>query len=222
MPTSTEHVYQRVRSSGVRAASPIDLLAIGIARRATDADEGEGLSRDLLKRYGGIRGVCEAAQADLTEATGLDDYEVIRALALIELGRRAAGAGKGAVVSIDGPADVMSLLDDLRHEKKEHFVAILLDAKSNVLRVAQIHIGTLTMSVVGAREVFREAIRDGASSLIVAHNHPSGDPTPSTEDIEVTQRLEEVGKMLDIPVLDHVIIGDRRYTSLQERGFIGR
>ncbi len=86
---------------------------------------------------------------------------------------------------------------------------MLLDAKNVVMRVAEIHVGTLTMSPVGPREVFREAIRDGASAIIVAHNHPSGDPTPSPEDRVVTERLKQVGALVDIPVLDHIVIGDK-------------
>jgi DNA repair protein RadC len=95
-----------------------------------------------------------------------------------------------------------------------------LNSANGVIRKALIHIGTLTMSIVGPREIFREAVRDGASSIIVAHNHPSGDPSPSPEDIEITRILIDAGKLLDIPVLDHVIIGHRRYSSLNEMGFM--
>jgi len=124
------------------------------------------------------------------------------------------------VTQIDSPEDVFVLLDHLRHEKREHFVAILMDSKNGVQRVAPIHIGTLTMSLVGPREVYREAIKEGASSIIVAHNHPSGDPTPSPEDVQVTKKLIEVGEMLDIPVLDHVIIGYRNFVSMKEKRLI--
>jgi DNA repair protein RadC len=218
---TSDTLLQRVRASGVAAASPVDLVAVGFSRWQSDVPLAEAQSRALLTRYGSIRAVAEAAFSDLSSATGLEEFEILRALALIELGRRSAGAGKGDIESIGSAQDVMNLLDYLRFEKREHFVAILLNAKNGVMRVAHIHIGTLTMSVVGAREVFREAIRDGASSIIVAHNHPSGDPTPSPEDIEVTKQLVEAGKLLDIQVLDHVIIGERRYTSLHERGLIG-
>src|SRR5262249_42746108 len=111
--------------------------------------------------------------------------------------------------------------DFLTVEKREHFYAILLDSANHVMRKALIHIGTLTMSIVGPREIFREAVREGASSIIVAHNHPSGDPTPSPEDIESTKQLVQVGKLLDIPVLDHVIIGHEGYRSLSEMGLMG-
>ena len=172
-------------------------------------DLSESASRQILVRFQRIQGLAEASTSEIAELTGLDSFEILRTQALIELGRRISMAGKGNVQCIESPDDVYDLLEYLRFEKKEHFVAILLDSKNQILRVASIHVGTLNMSIVGPREVFREAIRDGAASIIVAHNHPSGDPRPSPEDIDVTNRLVKVGLTLDIPVVDHVIIGDR-------------
>jgi len=220
VPPTPDTLVQRVRSVGVRAASIVDLLAIGFARREEDVPLNEGLMRKMLMRFGSLRGLSEASPADIGAATGLEDFELLRAQALMEVGRRTNTAGKGPMDEILAPGAVMALLDHLRFEKREHFIVILLDAKNQVMRVSSVHIGTLSMSIVGAREVFREAIRDGASALIVAHNHPSGDPTPSPEDFDVTLRLVEIGKMLDIPVLDHVIIGERRYHSFSEKGQI--
>lgn len=213
-------LLQRVRSAGVRAASPIDLLAVGFSRRESDVDANEHASRAFLKKIGSLRALGNASKRDLEEASGLEDFEAIRFQALVELGRRLAVLKTDDRDTIDSVEDVVALLDDLRFEKREHFVAILLDAKSHIIRVATIHVGTLTASLVGPREVFREAIRDGASSLVVAHNHPSGDPTPSPEDIEITRQLVEVGRMLDIPVLDHVILGERRFKSLSREGHV--
>jgi DNA repair protein RadC len=137
----------------------------------------------------------------------------------MEIGRRIGASRPKRKRVIDGPEDVVEVLHEqlevLKGEKREHFFAVLLDAKGSVMRVANVHIGTLTMSLVGAREVFREAIRDGASSVILGHNHPSGDPTPSPEDIEVTQRLVELGEMLDIRVEDHVILGEEEFKSMR-------
>lgn len=178
------------------------------------------MARNLLGHYQSIRSLGQASPDHIRDVAGLEAFEVLRCLSLIELGRRIGGAGKGPVASIESSEDVAELLDHLRMEKREHFVCILLDSKNGVMRQVSFHIGTLTASLVGPREVFREAIRDGASAIIVAHNHPSGDPSPSPEDIDVTRKLVQVGKMLDIPVLDHVIIGERRHVSLQEKGFI--
>ena len=213
-------VIARVKSLGVRASSPIDLIAIGYSRRLEDVEQGEDSSRRLLQRFQSLQGLGEAFPSDLSTATGLEPFEVMRVQALQELGRRIALSGKGVKETVDRASDVAILLDHLRNEKKEHFVAILLDAKSQVIRIAQIHVGTLTMSVVGFREIFREAIREGAASIIVAHNHPSGDPTPSPDDISSTKKLIEAGALLDIPVLDHVIIGERRHVSLREERYV--
>ncbi|MGV3617170.1 MAG: RadC family protein [Fimbriimonas sp.] len=213
-------ILQRVKSSGVRAASIPDLVAIAFSRREDDVEGSEGASRRILERFGSLRGLADAVPTDLTATTGLEGFEVLRAQALMEIGRRSQAAGKGTPEKIESADDAFIVLNWMRYEMREHFVAVLLDAKAGIMRQATVHIGTLTMSVVGIREVFREAIKDGASSVIVAHNHPSGDPEPSPEDIQVTRQLVEAGKLLDIPVLDHVIIGERRAVSLRQRGYV--
>lgn len=208
----------RVKKSGVKAASPVDLVAIGFSRRESDATDTP--ARELLQRFGSIAKIADAAFLDINSVTGLEEFEVLRCLALLELGRRSERGGKGELTTIDVPEDAYDLLKHLKREKQEHFVVILLDAKNRVMSHQTVHIGTLTMSVVGPREVFRLAVREGASSIIVGHNHPSGDATPSPEDIEVTRRLVEVGKELDIPVIDHVIIGDPNSVSFSRKGLL--
>lgn len=212
------NAFERVRDAGVGAASPVDLLAVGLARREDDASD--TAARDIFQALGGITKLAELTNDQLRDLAGLTVFEATRAQALIELGRRTGGAGKGQRDQIDSPEDIVAMFDHLRSEKREHFVAVYLDSKSYVLRAVTIHIGTVNASLVGPREVFREAIREGAVSLIVAHNHPSGDPTPSPEDIAVTKRLKEVGDMLDIRLLDHVILGERRYVSLHQMGVL--
>jgi len=215
-------IVDRVRASGVRSAGLTDLLAIGLSRRAEDVDAGEPMARKIMQRYQRVQGLADVSADDLATLTGLEGFEVLRAQALIELGRRIAMSSRGEVTTIATKEDVEVVLDYLRFEKKEHFVAILLDSKSAIMRIATIHVGTLTTSLVGPREVFREAIREGASTIVVAHNHPSGNPEPSAQDLEVTRRLVEIGEMLDIAVVDHIIIGDRRSVSLQARGLVPR
>jgi DNA repair protein RadC len=210
---------------GVAGASTLDLLAVGFARSEADANVGETVGRRLMERYQTLRMLGEAAPAELGELTGMDSFEVLRVQTLMELGRRFHVAGTGPGTMIEDPGDVVEeivgQLAKLRGAKKEHFYAILLDSKGKILRLAEVHIGTLTMSLVGPREVFREAIRDGASSIILAHNHPSGDPSPSPEDLEVTRRLVDLGDLLDIPVLDHVIVGEgKRFTSLRRKNLM--
>lgn len=207
-------VYRRVRDIGVGGSSARDLLAVALARREEDVNE--DAAGDILAKLGAVGKLGDISPGVLKEWTGLDGFELNRFLAAFELGRKAAVAGAGEKTTIDGPEDVARLFDHLRHEKREHLCAVLLDARHGIVRVATIHIGTLTMSVVGAREIFREAIREAAESMIIVHNHPSGDPTPSPEDIEITKHLAQIGDMLEIPVLDHVIVGDRgRFASLK-------
>jgi len=217
--TGKDSLVERVRASGVRSASPVDLIAIAFSRWAEDASAAEASAREVYLQMGGIAKVADISSAEL-ESQGLDLFEALRVLAIVELGRRAGAAGKGKHPEVDVPEDVYDELEDLRHEKQERFVILMLDAKNRMFRRETVHIGTLNMSIVGPREVFRIAIREGASSIIVAHNHPSGDPTPSPEDLDVTKRLVEVGKLIDIPVVDHVIIGDPGSVSFVRKGLL--
>ncbi|MFZ4509210.1 MAG: JAB domain-containing protein [Fimbriimonas sp.] len=213
-------IVDRVRSAGVHSASVIDLLAVGMSTTEEQANRGEEMARGFLKRHISIQRMADMAPSDIKDATALNPFEVLRVLSLIELGRRVASAGRGEPDTIYTAKDVPVLLSYLHVEKREHFVAVLLDAQSQVMRVATIHIGTLMSSHAAPREVFREAIREGAASVIVAHNHPSGDPTPSQEDIAATRMLVEAGKLMDIEVLDHVILGYRKWTSMKTLGLI--
>jgi len=218
--TGDESVVARVKHLGVHSSGLLDLCAVGFSRREEDANANLEMARRMSQRITSIISATDLPFDLLRDDCGLEGFEALRCLSLIEIGRKAALAGKGEVFEIEGPGDVMRLLDISRSEKREHFYAILLNSANLVMRKALIHIGTLTMSIVGPREIFREAVRDGASSIIVAQNHPSGDPTPSPEDIEVTKELVKAGKLLDIPVLDHVIIGHGCYRSLSEMGLM--
>lgn len=208
----------RLRNVGCNGASPFDLLAVALARREEDVSE--ELARTLLRKKGNIRRLGELSPQELKDEAGLEPFEAVRFQAAVEIGRRIGAAGKGDAYAIDGHQDVAELFSYLRLEKKEHFCAAFLDAKNMVIRTATIHIGTQTSSIVAPADVFREALREGAVSVVVAHNHPSGDPTPSAEDIIVTDRLVELGRLLNIPVLDHVVIGERKCVSFRERGLI--
>jgi DNA repair protein RadC len=206
---------------GVGAASIPDLIAIGFSRRAEDAAAAEPMAIKFIQRFSGIAHLGKISNDDIRELAGLEDFEILRAQALMELGRRAADRPAGDLDVVANERDVARLLSHLVGQKQEIFSVIFLDAKNQVMHYNDIHRGTLTMSPVGAREVFRAAVREGASSIIVAHNHPSGDPEPSPEDLDVTAKLVEAGKLLDIPLLDHVIIGDAlRVVSLHKRGII--
>lgn len=215
-----ETAYTRIQRSGISAGTVVDLLTLAFAQKPEQLPAMEAVVREALPKIGKAQRLGELSIAELQSYASADPYEAARMAALIEIGRRSAGAGKGDLAVIDDAEDVYQLLKHLEGEKKEHFVVMMLDSQNVVLRTATVHIGTLTMSVVGPREVFREAIREGASSIVVAHNHPSGDPTPSPEDIAITKELAEMGARLDIPVHDHIIVGYRDFRSLRKLGLM--
>ena len=219
MGIATKSALDRVQPGNVNSAGILDLLAILLARNEDDVANCEGDARKLMKRFSLAR-LTDLAPADLRDTSGLEGFEILQRLAAIELGRRSAEANKGDIVLLEDSAKVAEHFAWLRNEIQEHFCAAFLDSKGAILCTSIIHKGTVNMSLVGPREVFREAVRAGAASIIVVHNHPSGDRTPSPEDIAVTQKLGEVGELLDIPLLDHLIIGREGHTSLQELGHI--
>ncbi len=220
MPSTISNPWTRVQQNGFRTASPTDLLSIALSRSADDSGHLEATANELLTRCGDIRSLGNLSIAELQEMAGLSGPEAVRLLAMLEVGRRVGLAGKGDLKEVSDAEFVADYFGYLRDEKREHFVALLLDAKNQIIRPTTIHIGTLTKSLVGPREVFREAIREGASAVIVAHNHPSGDPEPSPEDIDVTERLDDIGRVLEIPLLDHVILGEHKFVSLRARGVL--
>ncbi|MER3496094.1 MAG: hypothetical protein C4320_04395 [Armatimonadota bacterium] len=192
------------------------MIAVGFAKSERAAVGAEAAAADWLRRKGGsLRKILDCDEPDLANAFGLDPFECSRARALIELGRRAALVQAEKLAGLDTAESAYEAVRHLELETKEHFIALLLDSQLQIRRTATIHVGTLTASMVGPREVFREAIREAASMVIVAHNHPSGDPTPSPEDRQVTRKLVEVGDLLDIPVMDHIVVGDGRYCSMK-------
>ena len=209
----------RLRTIGLKAALPTELLAYAVSKTDDDVDRWVPVVRELLLANRKLRKLADLSQEELQRTFDLSEHEAKRLMAMFILGQKVGIVGKGEseVETIDGPEDVADLLDDLRSEAQEHFVAIYLDAKNVILRVKALHIGTANASLVGLREIFREAVREGAVGVIVAHNHPSGDPEPSAEDIAVTAKIVEAGKLLDIKVLDHVIIGEKRWVSLNRQ-----
>ncbi|MCZ6691057.1 MAG: DNA repair protein RadC [Planctomycetota bacterium] len=176
-------------------------------------------ARDLLEVFGGIDGLRRASMRELTSVDGIGPATAACIHAAFLLGRRSLEVVRERLGPYRGARDVFEYLQpEVNGLEKEHFYAMLLDSKNRLLREDLVSVGTLTASLVHPREVFRSAIRDAAASIIVAHNHPSGDPTPSAEDLEITARLRKAGELIGIPLLDHVIIGAGTYVSLAERG----
>ncbi|MFM8979908.1 MAG: RadC family protein [Planctomycetia bacterium] len=207
----------RMDLHGPESLEPLDLLllALGRAHHAR-----AGVAR-VLERAGGPRRLCEAGPGELARSTGLTLAAARRLVAGLALGRRLACTPLVAGEPLCSTAQVAEAYSPrLTARAREHFVVLLLDARNRVLREEQVSVGTLTASLVHPREVFAAAIREGAASILLLHNHPSGDPEPSADDEAVTRRLVAVGELVGIPVLDHLVLGRGRFVSLLERGLV--
>lgn len=219
LPTD-ERPREKMKGQGAQAMGNSELIAI-LLRTGNPAESALRLAENLLERQGGLAGFGNATMEDIEQIKGIGEAKAITILAAVELGRRVTSLAPLARAVIRTPDDVASLLmPRFRYETKESFLAVLLSTKNHVLKTPVISIGSLNASIVHPREVFREAINASAASVILAHNHPSGDPAPSPEDIELTRKLVEAGKLLDIPVLDHVVLGDGKYISFKEKGIL--
>ena len=217
---SDERPRERLLQYGADSLSTAELLAI-LLRTGTEKYSAIGLGNHLMSHFGGLRGVASMTISEMSQVHGIGPAKAAQIKAAIEFGRRLVAASPEERPRIRSPQDVYNLLGpSLRDERKEHFVALLLDTKGGVFRNTTISIGDLSSSLVHPREVFTEAVRHSAASIIVAHNHPSGDPAPSPEDAAVTRRLCEAGQLLGIEVLDHVVLGDSRWVSLREKGLL--
>jgi DNA repair protein RadC len=163
----------------------------------------------------------DASVEEITTISGIGNAKAVQILAALELGRRINRLTYDDRYVIRSPQDGANyVMEEMRFLSQEHFVCLYLNTKNQVLHKQTVFIGSLNASIVHPREVFKEAFKRSAASLICIHNHPSGDPTPSREDIEVTKRLTECGKVLGIELLDHLIIGEQKYISLKEKGYV--
>lgn len=211
---------ERMMNQGLDALSNVELIAI-LLRTGSSGESVMNLANRVLGQVGGIREFLDTSLEELIKVKGIGTAKAIQLLAGIELGRRVAKTTPQERWAIRSPEDVSKLMmEEMRHLTQEHFVCLFLNTKNQVIAQHTIFIGSLNSSIVHPREVFKEAIRRSSASIICLHNHPSGDPTPSKEDIEVTKRLISVGQIVGIDMLDHVIIGDGRFCSLREKGLI--
>lgn len=215
-----ERPRERMLQYGAGALSHAELLAI-LLRTGTVSESALRLAGRILSESGGLRSLVDMSKDQLTQIKGIGDAKALQIQAGIELGRRLAKSTFAERVTIRSPKDIADLVsEDLRYLQKEHFVCLFLNTKNHLLAQETLSMGSLNASIVHPREVFRAAIKRSSASIICVHNHPSGDPTPSPEDIQLTHRLMEAGTIIGIEVLDHVIIGDQRFISLKEQGFM--
>lgn len=215
-----ERPRERFIQSGPESLSNQEILAI-LLRTGTKDESVLQLANRLLTTFEGLRMLKSASLEEMTAIKGIGKAKGIQILAAIELGRRISNLANHDRYVIRSPEDGANyVMQDMRFLSQEHFVVLYLDTKNQVLHKQTIFIGSLNTSIVHPREVYKEAIRRSAASIICIHNHPSGDPAPSKEDIDVTKRLAECGKMLGIDLLDHLIIGENKYVSLKEKGYL--
>jgi DNA repair protein RadC len=209
-----ERPVNRIQRFGPAALSTYELIAILLGTNDQLATAGA-----LMGEFGGIAGLAKANFAELTNHSGIGTATAARLKAAFELGRRLMIHRDEDRYQVRSPADAANLImHDMGLLDQEHLVTVILDTKNRVLDIPTIYVGSVNTSLIRVGEVFRQAIRINAPSLIVAHNHPSGDPTPSPEDVAVTHQMVEAGKLMDIDVLDHLIIGRNKFVSLKERG----
>jgi DNA repair protein RadC len=214
-----ERPRERLLRHGPEAMSSAELVAIilGSGIKGTSVLQ---LSQQLLMHFGSLQRLAEATIEELCQIKGLGVVKAIQLKASISLGMRASRQAVSVKYRIDSPIHAYHLVkDELMNEKRELFLVILLDVKGFVISHEIVSIGTLSNSLIHPREVFYPAVRHKAASMILVHNHPSGDPAPSKQDYEVTQTLIDVGKLMSIPVNDHLVVGQNAYISLRQQGF---
>jgi len=216
-----EKPREKMMREGVEKLSTTELIAIILGSGTRGISALELASQVLLADKRGIRFLTECSPEEMAEINGMGTAKVCRLLAAVELGKRIASAPVEERNVIRSTTDIIDLfMEKMRYYKKEHFISLLINAKGEIIQEIEVSVGDLCSSVTHPREVFVDAIKRSAGSVIFLHNHPSGDPTPSDADIQTTERLSEVGRLLGIPVLDHIIIGDGIYYSLKADGVI--
>jgi DNA repair protein RadC len=212
---------ERLIKFGPEALSNAELLAI-ILRVGTKSESAIAMANRIISSSNeGLKFLSTATIEELSGIKGIGEAKAAQIKASLELGKRLKNFRASTKVKINSPEDVAEIvMEDMRYLRKEHLRVLFLNTKNIVSDVKDLSIGSLNSSVVHPREIFSEAIRKSSSSIVICHNHPSGDPTPSQEDITITKRLFEVGKLVGIDLLDHIIIGDGKFVSLKEKGIL--
>lgn len=216
-----EKPREKLMSMGPSSLTNTELLAILLGSGASGRSVLDIAEEVMTMGEGGIRSLTDCTPEELCSIRGMGRAKCCTLLASVELGKRLAAARPSQRQSVRSSDEVAGLyMERLRYEKKEMFMCLLINVKGVIIEDVVVSVGDLCSSPTHPREVFAKAVRRSAGSVIFLHNHPSGDPEPSQSDIETTERLEEAGRILGIPVLDHIIIGDGKYVSLKARGVL--
>jgi DNA repair protein RadC len=214
-----ERPRERLKAYGAKHLNNTELIAI-LLRTGMQGENVLAVSSRLLAQFDGLAGLGRTTFAELCAQRGLSEAKACQLLAALELGRRFVSLAPGERMVINSPEDVANLvLAEMAVLDQEHLRVLLLNTRNEVLSIQEIYVGNVNSAVVRPAEVLRPAVRDNAPSVIVVHNHPSGDPTPSPEDVSITMELLAAGKLLGVELLDHLVIGSGgRYVSLNEKG----
>jgi len=215
-----ERPRERLIKFGPEALSAQELLALVIGRGIPKKSV-MNIAQELLARFGNIKTISQASIAALSEIKGVGLAKAAQLKACFELGKRQDLEPELKNYDIKNPQSIVKAIRaSIKDKAKEHFKLILLDTRNKIIGISTISIGTLNAGLVHPREIFKEAIIHNSASIVLAHNHPSGDPEPSDEDLTITKRLVKSGKILGIEVIDHIIIGKTGFSSFKERGLI--
>lgn len=218
---ASEKPYEKCLESGPGVLSDAELLAV-ILKTGTKNKTSRELATEILTLhpvYKGLMGLYHLSRQELLSITGIGDVKAIQLQCVAELAKRLARERKKEGIRICCPKDAACFfMEEMRNLETEHFYAAYLDASGRLLHYEVVFIGTIQTSLANPREILRHALRFDAAHFIVLHNHPSGDPLPSEEDIQTTRKLQKAASIIGIPLMDHIIIGDNQYISLRERG----
>lgn len=215
-----ERPREKLQTLGPASLSNSELLAV-ILRTGNSRESAVHLAERIISGSGGMRFLPDSSLEELQEFHGIGLAKAVQIKAALELGKRIATSISENETTVTSPRHVAEIfMEELRYKKKEYFKLVLLNTKNRVLSKEEISVGSLNASIVHPREIFSIPIKKSAASVILIHNHPSGDPTPSQEDLAVTRRLVDGGNILGIEVKDHIIIGDGCYLSFKEKGLI--
>lgn len=217
---ASERPQEKMFKYGAETLSNSELLAL-ILRSGTSKENIVNLCTRVLKESGGLNGLLRLSAEECMQLNGIKDAKAAQLMALAEISRRFKSYKAEDTYKISKPKDAADLvMESMRYLKQEVLKVVLLNTKNVVVGIKDVSMGSINSSIVHPREVFCDAVKRSCASIIVCHNHPSGDPTPSSEDINVTHRLKECGKLLGIELIDHLIIGDGVFVSLKEKGIV--
>lgn len=214
-----ERPRERLARYGAAHLSNPELLAI-LLRVGVEGENAVHMADRILNDNHGLIGLYRTSYLELCDQHGIGPAKAAQLLAAIELGKRIARADKDIQRTIHGPQDVYDeLVYDMLALDQEELRVLIMDTRNHILEIETIYKGSVNSSQVRIAEVFKGAIRKNATSIIIVHNHPSGDPSPSPEDIALTRAIIQAGKLMDIDVLDHIVIGHKQFISMKEKGF---